>query len=72
MQESDYVKIKEDIATIKTKLDVELTAIKESVIRIEKHSCPKKEKINTNRKLIYFLGLSIIGIISYLTGIKLI
>lgn len=63
----EVTKIREDIATLKT----DVKYIKKVIDKISIHDCKNIEKIDTNRKMLYFLGMSLIGVISYLTGIKL-
>jgi len=63
-----YTKMVEDIATLKA----DVKYIKEIVLRLDKPNPVNSEKINTNRKIIYFLFAVVGGIISYLTGIKFI
>lgn len=64
---SDLEQIKVDIAVLRN----DVKYIKKNIEKIANYDCKNIERINTNRKFIYFIGCAIVGIISYLTGIKL-
>ena len=65
--ESEIISIKEDIATLKA----DIRYIKQYITEIKSAPCSKIDTIHMHRRLFYAVFAAISGIISYLTGLKL-
>ena len=75
MDEKDFREIYENMSEVKerlVKVETNVSYIKAAVDEIKKTPCKKGDYIQTNRKMIGILYLMMAGIVTYLTGIKLI
>ena len=75
MDDRDYREISENVSETKervARLEAGVEYIKQSVDELKDQPCKKQDEIATNRRMITVAFIMLAGLVSYLTGIKLV